>query len=104
MYYLLYSLPAIAEGGHRLTYHIYLILSNQTSVEVHINKNLQAFHRLSGEFYINPYDQGWNKNIKRVFGDVPWYKWLVISWREPPPMMYDMVPSDNKTVRIKNPV
>lgn len=32
-----------------------------------------------GMIFKNPYDMGWKKNLRRVFGDTPWYAALLIS-------------------------
>lgn len=38
---------------------------------------------------VNPFDEGsWRKNLRRVLGDVPWYRNLYPSCREPPPPMF----------------
>ena len=37
----------------------------------------------SGTTFRNPFDKGWRKNVKRVFGDVPWYTILLPSDRLP---------------------
>eukprot|EP01038_Epipyxis_sp_PR26KG_P012366 gene12366-16588_t len=71
-----------------LSWHIYLCLTNQTSIEFYIN--LQASHeaRLHGIAYRNPFDDGWRKNLRRILGDVPWYYNLWPNFRSPPDPKY----------------
>jgi hypothetical protein len=42
----------------------------------------------SGIVFKNPYDLGWRKNLRRVFGDSPWYFAALPSLRDPPTPMY----------------
>lgn len=48
----------------------------------------------AGTIYKNPYNIGWRKNLKRVFGDVPWYQMIALSRREPPPPEYPLLPPE----------
>jgi hypothetical protein len=36
----------------------------------------------------NPFDEGWRKNCRRVFGDVPWYTHLLPNFTPPAAPMY----------------
>jgi hypothetical protein len=77
-------------------------LGLQTSIEFYIN--LDHKYRLAEEqssnphlapmVFANPFDEGWRKNIRRVFGDVPWYRDLLPSWREPPQPKYPVDAQD----------
>lgn len=69
-------------------WHVYLTLSNQTTIEFYINMEERSEARARGATYKNPFDKGWRKNVLRVFGDVPWYAALLMSVRRP-------VPDDN---------
>jgi hypothetical protein len=42
----------------------------------------------SGITFRNPFDEGWRKNMMRVFGDVPWYYNLWPSLHLPPEPKY----------------
>ena len=67
-------------------------MGDQTSIEFYIN--IEHKYRLAEEesshpsltplVFSNPFDEGYRKNIRRVFGDVPWYRDLLPSRREPP--------------------
>ena len=37
----------------------------------------------NGITYKNPFDEGWRKNLKRIFGYVPWYMNLWPSFHKP---------------------
>ena len=80
--------------GVLLFWHMYLSLSNQTTIEFYLNMAERADAKRGGYAYKNPYDQGWRKNLKRVFGDVEWYQALSLSWRPPPPPQYPFVPEE----------
>ena len=69
--------------GALLIWHIYLILTNQTTVEFHVNLREHREALQYGQIYSNPFNQGWSKNIERVFGkgsESIWYKILVPVW------------------------
>ena len=61
-------------------FHIYLTLTAQTTIEFHGNWSKRK--RL-GSKYKNPYDQGWKRNWKQVYGNRPWYLAILPSRREP---------------------
>jgi hypothetical protein len=44
----------------------------------------------NGFTYKNPFDEGWRKNVKRVFTDLPWYRNLWPSLQNPPPPKYPL--------------
>ena len=50
--------------------------------------------KLEGTTFKNPFDRGWRKNMRRVFGDVPWYRALCISRRYPVPPEYPLLPDE----------
>lgn len=49
-------------------FHAYLVLTNQTTIEFHINMSNGHAARRKGEVYRNPYDLGWSRNFQEVFG------------------------------------
>lgn len=71
-----------------LGWHVYLALTNQTTIEFYMNAADRLEARGSGVVFKNPYDLGWRKNLRRVFGDYPWYTAALPSLRDPPPPMY----------------
>jgi hypothetical protein len=52
-----------------------------------------------GTPYKNPFDEGWRKNLKRVFGDIPWTRQLWPIVITPPPPKY---PFELRTRDIKD--
>ena len=78
--------------GVLLFWHIYLSITNQTTIEFYFNMAERIDAKKAGTTFKNPYDQGWRKNLKRVFGDVPWYLALSLSWRPALPPQYPFVP------------
>lgn len=70
------SFALVLLGG----FHIYLTLTAQTTIEFHANWSKR---RREGPKFRNPYDQGWRKNWKQVYGDQPWYIAILPSRREP---------------------
>jgi len=66
-------------------FHVYLVLTNQTTIEFQINLMRRREARKSGEYYRNPYDLGRTRNFQ-VFGPNPFcrFRWL-LPWLAPPP-------------------
>jgi hypothetical protein len=44
--------------------------------------------KANGQIYKNPFDEGWRKNIRRIFGHVPWYRIVFPSFHKPPEPKY----------------
>ena len=63
------TLSVAISVGILLCWHVYLTLTNQTTIEYYINYEEANEAKLRGEYYRNPYDMGWRKNLQRVFGD-----------------------------------
>jgi len=69
-------------------FHIYLVLSGQTTIEFHGNFVNKARAKRSGQKFRNPYDMGMKRNWQQVYGDYNG-KWpmfmavLIPSRREP---------------------
>lgn len=55
--------------GTLLGWHCYLVATNQTTVEFYVNMHEKRDAIERGEVYKNPFDNGWKKNLGRVFGD-----------------------------------
>lgn len=53
---------------------------------------------MAGTSYRNPYDEGWRKNLRRVFGEYPWYYYLIPRTCNPPDPKY---PFDLETQEIE---
>jgi len=54
-------------------WHLYLVASNQTSIEYLSNSSAKGRLKLRGLIFRNPYDMGWRRNVAAVFGPAPWY-------------------------------
>merc|ERR1711972_352868 len=68
-------------------FHVYLVLTNQTTIEFHTNLNRRDQARRKGEYFRNPYDLGRVRNFKQVFGpsDIASF-WWAVSFLAPPPI------------------
>jgi len=68
-------------------FHVYLVLSNQTTIEFQTNMLRRREARKNGEYFRNPYDLGRTRNFQQVFGPsrACRFKWL-LSWLAPPPL------------------
>lgn len=86
------AISAFFSVGILLLWHAYLSLTNQTTIEFYLNMEERSDAKLRNETFKNPYDKGWRKNLRRVFGDVSWYSSLLPSFRLPPPPDYPMLP------------
>jgi len=58
------SLALLGLGG----FHMYLVVTNQTTIEFHTNMGKKDSAKKQGDFWRNPYDLGMNKNFQQVFG------------------------------------
>jgi len=67
-------------------FHMYLVLTNQTTIEFQTNLMKRRTARKNGEFYRNPYDLGRSRNFQAVFGPNPFCKlrWALSWWAEGP--------------------
>jgi len=54
--------------GMLLGWHIYLVLTAQTTIEFYYNRNKARHARVRGEEYNNEYDLGFDKNWQVFFG------------------------------------
>jgi hypothetical protein len=86
------ALAALVSTGSLLVWHLFLCLHNQTTLEFYIQLQQQRLGTdslwnslWSGSSGRNPFDEGWRKNLMRIFGDVPWYRNLWPSRHLPPP-------------------
>jgi len=50
------------------SWHVYLILTAQTTIEFYGNHTLRLRARVHGERFKNPYDRGYARNWQRIFG------------------------------------
>jgi len=68
-----------------LGWHIYLVLTGQTTIEFYYNRTRARQSRLNGELYQNEYDLGSAKNWSIFFGQNSYpFAWLLPSTRRVP--------------------
>lgn len=62
-------------------FHVYLVLTNQTTIEFQMNLVRRREARKNGEYFRNPYDLGRTRNFQQVFGPNRFwaFRWL-IAW------------------------
>jgi len=63
------TISVILSVGFLLGSHIFLVLTNQTTVEYFSNALDKRDAEDEGRLWRNPFHKGWRKNIRRVFGD-----------------------------------
>jgi len=68
-----------------LSFHIYLTLTAQSTIEFHANWDKKKRARHLGVRWVNPYDLGWKRNWRQVYGykTKNWLLALLPSSREP---------------------
>jgi len=86
------GISAAASVGILLAWHVYLVSTNQTTIEFYINMEERADAKEQGLVYTNPFDKGFRKNWRRVFGDGPRWSAILLSLRPPPPQLYPALP------------
>lgn len=64
-------------------FHIYLVLTAQTTIEFHANWSHRTRARKAGKKWKNPYDQGRKRNWQQVYGNQHWLLAMMPSRREP---------------------
>jgi len=68
-----------------LGWHVYLVLTGQTTIEFYYNRTRAKQARMRGEVYNNEYDLGTLKNFQIFFGNSRfWFSWLLPSTRPAP--------------------
>ena len=53
-----------------LSFHIYLILTSQTTIEFHGNLMKRRVAKENGTVWHNPYNLGWKRNLEQVWGSI----------------------------------
>jgi palmitoyltransferase len=64
-------------------FHLYLLLTAQTTIEFHGNYSNMRRAKQHGSIWKNPYDLGWKQNWRQVYGSQHWLRALLPSSREP---------------------
>jgi len=67
-------------------FHVYLVLTNQTTIEFQTNMMRRKEARKNGEYFRNPYDLGRSRNFQQVFGPNPFCRfwWLLAAFAPGP--------------------
>jgi len=76
------TLSVMIAVGMLLSWHLYLVLTAQTTIEFYYNRNKARHARLRGEIYHNEYDLGFERNWKVFFGSTNY--WFLPSQKPPP--------------------
>ncbi len=66
-----------------LSFHSFLVVTAQTTIEYHWNTQRAAASRIRGETWRNPYDLGWRRNIEMFFGTSDWRMFWLPSTKPP---------------------
>jgi hypothetical protein len=53
-----------------LSFHLYLILTSQTTIEFHGNLFQKRIAKENGNVFVNPYDRGMKRNLEQVWGSI----------------------------------
>ena len=64
-------------------WHVYLVLSGQTTIEFHINRSKKHRSSAHGKLFYNPFDLGYKKNWQHVMGTSHFFISILPSNREP---------------------
>ncbi|RGB33157.1 DHHC palmitoyltransferase-domain-containing protein [Rhizophagus diaphanus] len=100
-YMALSFLLAVAIGialGGMCSWHYYLVLTSQTTVEFYNNQYAKRSARQKGEVFVNPYDNGCLNNFRQFFNVGQNYKYPIYTIFLPIPIL----PSGNGKVWEKN--
>ena len=74
----------IFAAGFLFFWHVYLMISNQTTIEFYMNRFEGTAATLRGDVWMNRFDVGWRKNFRVFFGiDITDFRWLMPSFRRP---------------------
>ncbi|CAM9124158.1 unnamed protein product [Laminaria digitata] len=82
-----------------LGWHIYLVLTAQTTIEFYQNQTNRSRSRQWGEVWSNPFDVGYKGNWQQVFGQKPFLLGLMPSRCPPPPPVVDFFPPEEEDRR-----
>src|SRR3989338_4337402 len=68
---------SVAVGGMAL-FHLFLVASGQTTIELYINGDKAKLYKRAGKLYHNPYDLGCRRNLEDFFGAplLSLHRWL----------------------------
>jgi palmitoyltransferase len=79
------TLAAAVSVGLLFSFHIWLVITNQTTVEYFTNTQDARFAEEEGRPWKNPFDKGtWRKNSHRIFGTNIWRN-ILLPASSPPP-------------------
>jgi hypothetical protein len=71
--------------GLMLAWHIYLVLTGQTTIEFYFNRYRMQTAKERGETYHNEFDLGYRRNWEFFFGKGRfWFSWMLPALTPPP--------------------
>ena len=94
------AMSAAFAVGILFFWHVYLAFTNQTTIEFYINMDERSYAKSKGETFKNPFNKGWRKNMMRIFGDGPWYRWFLISVKAPSVPEFGLYPPKDALAHI----
>lgn len=80
----LIALSIFAAVGLLGGFHVYLVFTNQTTIEFHGNVSQRREMKKLGERFVNPYNLGCARNFVEVFGASRQFRWLFPYMAQPP--------------------
>lgn len=84
------------------SFHLYLVLTAQTTIEFHGNFVNRAKAKRLGQKWRNPYDLGWKRNLQQVYGTQPFlWAFLIPSTREPDFLPLPLPGEDGKRKHLR---
>lgn len=83
-------------------FHLYLVLTAQTTIEFHGNFVNRNRAKKLGQKWRNPYDLGWRRNLQHVYGTQPFLlAFLIPSTREPEFLPLPLPGEDGKRKHLR---
>jgi hypothetical protein len=83
-------------------FHLYLVLTGQTTIEFHGNWVNRTKAKSLGQKWRNPYDLGWKRNFQQVYGTKPMlWAFIIPSMREPEFLPLPLIGEDGKRRKIR---
>jgi palmitoyltransferase len=70
--------------GILLSWHVFLLFSNQTTIEFYQNQHQRQNAKIRGESFVNIYDLGWRRNFLTFFGCSDFISWLLPTFQNNP--------------------
>ncbi|KAL0490021.1 palmitoyltransferase [Acrasis kona] len=82
-------------------WHVYLLLTNQTTIEFQFNKFKVVTAKRSGKSSLNEYDVGMRSNVEQLFGTIDRWIFMFLPSITPPPLSGCEYPTLSNYSRIE---